>query len=616
MKIFSRDLSREILPGVPLWFALAAGAGLLLRVALLFQYLRTPFGRAIIGDERYYWLWAERLVAGHWQTKEVFYQGPFFPYLIAAVKAVWGGFGQSSLAAGQLAMNWLTCLMLVPALAVRAGRTRAQAAATLALFFAPAAFFALKGLPTTIGLFLLVAALATISSDDGRFKTRAVAGGFLIGLSLLAVPSLLAPASAIALAATLAAPRRERAAFLLLFGLTAALTISPATVHNYRQDGSIIPISSNFGIVFAQGNTPRGDGTYTKLEGFSTRGADESTDSARIATRAAGRPLNRGEVSYFFLRRGLAFVFEQPGRWIQLELRKAALLLSGLDVPLEVSLARERRDFLPLLWAFPIDGTVVVLLTLFSLCGPGRGRPVRLFLLLGAIGGFMGLVFYVAGRYTCPAYFLLIPVATMVPDAFRASGRCWRLVLPPLAVGAALAYSAPALSGPSWEVDDYLQKLANVFERQGRPLEALAVYERSLRLVPDSPSVYRRLGEFYLRNGQPEDAEIYLRRAVELVPDDPVTLRLLALVFAATDRSAEAIPLLEKLLADDGTNTSSRLVLADAYARTGRRQEARATLRAAVRLDPWSEPARRRLEAFEGPGGGATGDAEGRPADP
>lgn len=596
-----RALAREVSPGIPLWFALAAGAGLLLRAALLLQYARTPFGRATIGDERSYWIWAEGLAARHWRTEGVFYQGPLFPYVLGAARAAWSGFGQMQLAAAHLALNWLTCLLLVPWLAPRMGRAHAQTAAALALFFSPAVFFALKGLPTTLGLFLLVAALAVVSRDGGRRAARAAAGGFLTGLALLAVPSFLALAPVAAVAAARAAGRGERAAFLLRFGCAAALAIAPAAVHNYRQDGSLLPISSNFGIVFAQANNPRGDGTFTALEGFSTLGAQEGTDASRIATREAGRPLTQAAVSRHFLRRGLAFVLEEPGRWALLEARKAALLLAGLDVPLEFSLARERRDFLSLLRAFPIDGTLVVVLTLAGLAGPGRGRPARLPLLLGALAAATCLVFYVAGRYASPAYFLLIPVATTAFDAIRAPGRRWRLALSPLAVGVALAYAAPALADQAWETD-YLQKLANASERQGRPLEALAAYERWLRIAPDAPLLHRRLGEFYLRNGQPEDAEVYARRAGEIAPADPAALRLLARIFVATGRAEAAIPLLERLLAADETDTSARLVLADAYARTGRSEDARAALETAARLDPWSAPARRRLEAAVGRG--------------
>jgi tetratricopeptide (TPR) repeat protein len=608
-----RTLSRELLPGVPLWFALAAGAGLLLRAALLFQYLRTPFGGATIGDERAYWTWAERLAAERWRGGGVFYQGPLFPYLLAAAKTAWAGFGQGALAAFQLALNWLTCLLLVPPLVARAGRTRALAAAATALFFSPAVFLALKGLPTTLGLFLLVAALAAAAPGTARQRTRAAAGGLLTGLALLAVPSLLPLAPVLAVAAARAAPRRERAAALFLFGLAAALAISPAAVHNYRRDGSLLPISSNFGIVFAQGNHPQGDGTYTALAGVSSLGAREGPDAARIATREAGRPLNQGEVSRHFLRSGLAFVRAEPGRWALLEARKAALLLAGLDVPLEFSLARERRDGLPLLWAFPVGGTVAVLLALAALCAPGRGRPVRLYLLLGGTGAAVCVLFYVAGRYACPAYFLLLPAAAALPDAVRAPGRRWRLALPALAVGAALAYAGPALSGPAWETD-HLQKTANAFERQGRPREALAAYERWARVEPGSPLLHRRLGEFYLRNGQPEDAELYARRAAELRPGEPAVLLLLARVFVAMDRTDEAIALLERLLAADGTDTAARLVLAEAHLRAGRTAEARGALEAAVRLDPGSTAARDRLAALSGKGaGGAGGEDEAAP---
>ncbi len=593
-----RTLSRAVWPGVPLWFALLSLAALILRVALVFQYSRSPFCREPLGDERYYWLWAGEIASGRWWPQGVFYQAPLYPYLLAVVKGFAPGFGPLGLAAVQVTLNWLTCLLLVPPVTSWAGRGRALVAASLALFFAPAVFYSLKGLPTAFGLFLLVGALALLCGAKGPSGRRAAAGGCLTGLALLASPGFLPVAPGVVLVAALAAARKKRIAAVLLVTLGAALVILPVTALNYRQDGSFVLISSSYGVVFALGNNERAQGSYASLAGIATVAGQEILDAERIATREAGRGLRQDEVSRFFFRRGLGFVFGKPGRWLALELRKAALLLSGLDVPHEFSLARERRDFLSLLWAFPVGGTAAVLVALLALAWPelraGAWRP----LILAALLGGSCLVFFVSGRHAFPAYFMALAAAPAGLGAFSPKGRWGRTLAPVLVVGVSLTVAVPFLADTAWEGDDYLLKLAGVYERQGRTQDALATYERWWRLAPSSPLLFAKIAEFYLRNGQPDDAEGYILQSLAIDPDNRTTRWISAQILIATDRAAAAAAVLEELLAVDELDTKARLLLATTYEQTGRKQEAREALEQAARLDPFSKTARQRLEAL------------------
>lgn len=593
--------SRTIVAGLPLWFLLLALAGLALRLALLLQYLRSPFGRAPLGDERYYWIWAEGLAAGTWHREGVFYQGPLYPYLLAAIKAAWGGFGQGALAAVQLLLNWMTCLLLLPLTTAWTGRPRALAGAALALFFSPAVFFALKGLPTTVGLFFLILGLVVLCAGSRWGELRAAIAGPLIGLAFLAVPSFLAAAPGIALAAALAAPKGKRPTVLLALLLGTAAVIFPVSYHNYRADGSLILISSSSGMVFAQGNNPRGDGTYSGLDGISSLAGQQALDAERIVRHETGRRVTHAEVSHHFFRRGLTFIREQPGRWILLELRKTALLLAGLDVPLEFSQVRERRDFLPLLWAFPVNGTIAVVLGLCVMGSPGSARPAWVPVLIGVFLGLSCLVFFVSGRHALPAYFLLLPAAPAGLQVIRDRSCRWRIGAALLLVSGSLAYAIPVLSAPSWEGDDYLLKLAGVYERQDRPLDALATYRQWMDISPHSPLLFRKLAEFYLRQGQPQDAEDYARRSVALNAGDPAAKRILARVFLDTGRADAAVVVLEPLVAADDLDVRARLLLADAYKGTGRREEAMAVAEQALALDPASEAVHHRLEELRKP---------------
>jgi tetratricopeptide (TPR) repeat protein len=550
---------------VPVWFLLLAACGLALRFGLLVEHARSPFGLELFGDERATWARAGELLSGGWRTDGAFYQGPLYPYALAAARALLPGFGPTGLAAAQLGLNWLTCLLLVPAVAPWAGPTAGLGAAALALSFAPAAFFALKGMPTTLGLFLLVASFALLG-PGARPRARAAVAGVLAGLAFLAVPSFLAAAPGLALLAARAAPPGRRFAPAALLALGAALAVSPAAVHNYRADGSLALISTNAGVTFANGNGPAAAGTYALVPGLSATASQNAREAVRVASLALGRPASQAEASGHFFRRGLSFVREQPGQWLLLELRKLGYLLAGLDVPLEYSLERERRDFLPLLWAFPVGGTAAVLFALFALAGPAR-RSAAAPLTLAALIGSVGLVFYAAGRYAYPAYFLALGAAPAGLEALFSPARRLRLLLPAAAVGSAVLFAAPALSGPTWEGDDYLWKLAGVYERLGRQRELGETFARWQRVSPDSPVLHHRMAAVAFRAGRMEEAEAAARRAVALYRGNPAADLLLCRILVATGRAGLAVARLETLVAADGLNDAARALLVEARAR-------------------------------------------------
>ncbi len=506
--------------GVPPWFCIAAVAALALRGLLLRQYLDSPFAHSPVGDEYHYWDWAARIASGEWRPREGFYQGPLFPYLLAVVRSALPGFGPTGLAGLQLLLNWVTALVLLVFVRRLAEERIALAAAVIALYFAPGAFFALKGVPNTLANLLLVAGLAALPRAGKPWAWRCALAGGLLGAAALAVPSGILAVAAVALFLLLRPPAGGRLAPPAVLVASALLVISPATVSNYRQDGSLTLVSSNFGTVFLQGNNPRAEGHYCRLEGFGSFVADERRAGEEIAREETGRVLAQSGISRHLFGKGLAFIRENPGAWLLLEARKACLLLGGLDVPLEFSLARERRDFLPLLWLFPAGGFAVTVLASLGLLRRETRRALLLPTMAAGAFGASCLLFYVANRYAHPFQLLLIPAAAAglcgMPDLH---GRPWRAaaVLPVL--GAA-AISWQWLHKPHWEVNDYLPKLSLAYEESGDPGKSVETLERMMRAAPADPTVLLLAGIAYARQGRPDSALGALDRAIGLSPEN------------------------------------------------------------------------------------------------
>jgi tetratricopeptide (TPR) repeat protein len=77
-------------------------------------------------------------------------------------------------------------------------------------------------------------------------------------------------------------------------------------------------------------------------------------------------------------------------------------------------------------------------------------------------------------------------------------------------------------SPPLWNIDAYEDCLANAYLELGRLDEAIAEYERILRLNPNYPLAQYHLGRAYERKGQHERARAAYERFLQIWKDaDP-----------------------------------------------------------------------------------------------
>jgi tetratricopeptide (TPR) repeat protein len=551
---------------VPRWFVMLAAAAFALRGLLLWQYLGSPFSRVPVSDEWDYWVYSARLASGAWLPDRVFYQGPLFPYLLALLRLAIPSLAPGGLAALQLVLNWVTCLLLLPLVRPRAGERVALAASSLALFCTPVVFFALKGVATSLGIFLTTAGLLALPREGGRWGRRCAAAGCLLGLAVLTVPSLILMLAAAA-GFLLLRPAAGRGTLFhrmvpaaVLFG-SALLTILPATVSNYLQDRSFILVSADFGVVFYGGNNRAAEGMYSQVDGISPLVDEERTDALARASFEAGRPLNQQEVSRHYFIKGIRFILAHPLDWLLLEMRKAAMLASGLDIPHEFSLFRERRDFLPLLWAFPVGGGAVLLLASLALADREMRRRLLLPLLAAGAVGAIGLIFYVANRFILPFLFFMLPAAgaglLVLPSL---PGRPWRMFAF-LPIAAAMMFLSPFLNQTGWEAGDYLSKLLVIYSEMGDIPMVERTAERMIRLDPASAMAYGMMGEAYRRNGHPAQALRYYDLAVRLAPHDRGASFGRANLLWEMGRRGDALAALEELVREDPADPKAREML-------------------------------------------------------
>jgi tetratricopeptide (TPR) repeat protein len=132
--------------------------------------------------------------------------------------------------------------------------------------------------------------------------------------------------------------------------------------------------------------------------------------------------------------------------------------------------------------------------------------------------------------------------------------------------------------------------LGETFFNDGDTVEALAYFERVLRVEPNHFEGLVYSGVIHQERGEVEEAEERLTRAVDLYPDQFLPLFSLGAVYAGQGRLSEARDLLEKAVAIDGV-TQARYLLGDCLYELGERSAAIEQLQEVVRQDPAHEQA-------------------------
>lgn len=580
-----------------LWVLLAAAG--VLRVFYLLQYrAEVPFLEVPISDSAYYQTWAERVASGEGYGPRPFYMAPLYPTLLGLLYRVTGP--RPEVAAYLQCVLGLLNLWLVARLGRRvAGPWAGLLGAVLLTLYAPVLFLETKILTETLTIMLLLLALLAGSrAFEAGSRSRPwwfLASGVLGGLACLARPNLLALAVLVGLWVAVRAFRRRPVAparFLALAAAGLVLTIAPVAARNAVVGHDWVLISSNGGIVFAQGNHPAATGISTILPGFTPRIEEQQEQELRIASQAMGREVRPSESSAFWLRKGLSFAWEDPAGLAGLWLRKAAWSLHARE-PRDVYTLDLEAEVVPLMNVLFVPFPVIFGLAIFGAVSRPRPWPpgaTLCWLGVAAVGATL-IVFSVSFRYRVPAVPLLAPFAGAGLLHLARSLRARRLrdvglgvacvVVPSLV--SLIPYPIPAVTA---------EAPANVgaaFLKRGQVGPALAWTRRALAMDPGLASANYNLGLALQRLGDRDGAIRAFEASVASRPDDPAVLNDLAIALDEAGRKEEAVARYRQALA---ARSDGRIAynLALALYDLGRYDESLEALRAAESLGQRPDP--------------------------
>jgi len=132
----------------------------------------------------------------------------------------------------------------------------------------------------------------------------------------------------------------------------------------------------------------------------------------------------------------------------------------------------------------------------------------------------------------------------------------------------------PALPGAHFELAEQLRTSSDpAFNAQ-----AEGEYRAAIKLNQNDALAWRQLGVVLSAKGNFKGAEEGYRKALALQPRESEAKTGLAIVLISTNRTADAISLLESAIQDDPTNIAAHFRLSNLYRRAGRTAEAQREL--------------------------------------
>jgi tetratricopeptide (TPR) repeat protein len=412
--------------------------------------------------------------------------------------------------------------------------------------YPPAIFFDGLVQKTGLGLLLTSSLLALLALFQRQRSAASIAAcGATLGLLALTRENALIFALAIPIWIALRfyeVSARQRAAWLAIFLLGLAAVLLPVGLRNRLVGDTFAITTSQLGTNFYIGNNPDATGVYAPLVPGRHSPRFEGPDAARLAEQALGRPLSKGEVSSYWLERGLRFAREQPLDWLALLARKLLLTWNAFEVPdtEDIYVAGEWSWLLRGLLAFFHFG-VLLPLALAGMHFAWTRRPDSLLLYwLTAVFTGATALFYVFARYRFPLVPLLLPFAALaaVETARHLRHREFAELAWPIALFSFTAVVANlSLVEPEPLHAVAYMNLGGIELQQGRLAEAERYLERGETLNPDYADLQLHLGLLRLAQGRLPEAEAHLRRTLALVPGDPRARRALALLRTRESRS-------------------------------------------------------------------------------
>jgi tetratricopeptide (TPR) repeat protein len=588
------------------------GISAVIRFIYLFQISSTPFFPPSILDPASYHAWAQSILKDSWIGKEIFYQSPLYPYILAGFYQVFGN-GFAVVRVAQTLASACVPVLVYFISREYFPRSVSVTSGMMAALCSPLFFKAPLGDKTSLAVFLttLTVLLVVRAEKSGRARMWLLAG-VMLGLTAMAREVILLFGASMLL--FLVTTKQRRNVLPLLIGLI--VTVAPVTLRNYVVEKDLALITAQAGENFYIGNNPGASGIYESPPFVRPQPKYEREDFFRWAEKQTGRELKPSQVSRFYFRESFVFAKENPGQFIKLLGQKLLLFWNKYEIPDNYHYSFVKL-FVPILRLPFITFGLIAPLSILGLLLSMRRRRELVVLHLAISRYVIAIVcFFLVARYRTPVIPLLIPFAGYAAISLlrhiRDRRYLLRVVPAFLCLGVVTNLPLSVFSiRYDFAVDYYMMGYA--CKKQGRLREAVKAWEKTLQIDrnyqparfhlgrtmkelrvielqkenQDDPGVLLRLGEAHKDAGQLDMALQVLRRACDLAPENADAHNALGLYLAMLfDSLEQSVVYFEKARDMAPDNPEIRGNLGSAYYKSGRNKEAFREWGKALELDP------------------------------
>jgi tetratricopeptide (TPR) repeat protein len=538
-----------------LWGAVLLGGAL--RVAHAIAIGHSPLAERLILDHRAYDTWAQRIAAGDWVGRGIFWVDPLYSYVLAALYALLG----RDLTLVRCFHAELGAVNIWLAGAITRRVTGSNALATVGALVAalclPLIHNEAQIEKATLTATLACGALALLLRGTDR---AAVGAGVLLGLGALARGNLLLAIPAAALALALA-PAREgdgREALVPVarlrlarpslrrawrFTLAALAVVGVLTARNALVTGEFVLTTANAGQNLYIGQQRDNVlGTYGAPSFVRADPQFEQEDFRAEAERRTGQThMGDTAASRYWALEALREVAADPRLAVTRTLEKVRLAFHQFETPDNDDVELSARFS----WVLRLPLFGVGMLAPFALLGAivgwRRSRETRVVAAAVALYASTLAIFFVVGRFRVPMVPPLIALAVagaawLVDRArardLRRAGPAAALVAAGLALCLVRTDSLEALRVRSLAVS--FNNLGTQQLEAGDVDGAMRSYERAIDTEASSVvGAMRTLGDLYLRQRRYDDAERVMTLVMEHKPGSPLGRAALVRLYEA-----------------------------------------------------------------------------------
>ncbi len=572
---------------------------LAVRLLYLSQVKRIPLFYNLVSDSLSYDEWAQRIAAGDWLGRGVFYQAPLYPYFLGLLEAAVGR-DLLLIRVVQAILGAASCTLLLLTGKYFFSRATGILAAFLLALYAPAIFFDGLIQKAVLDLFLITLLLLLL----GRAQQRPswiyfVTAGVVLGLLGLSRENALILAFVVIFWAWFYFTQQRpliRLAWVGIFLVGLALVLVPVGLRNLEIGGEFMLTTSQLGTNFFIGNNPSANGMYASLRPGHADAQFERQDATEIAEQALRRPLSPGEVSTYWLGRALAFIQSHPTDWLRLMWKKWLITWNVREI-------EDSDDFyLYQQWSWLLKvlggmnfGILAPIASLGIALTWRRWRKLwLLYLLLGSLA-FSVALFYVFARYR----FSIVPLVVLFAGAGLAElpvlFKEWKfrqlIVASAVLLLSLSIVQWPVIGRPGPSVAGY-NNIGNAFMKLGMVKEAIENYQQALRIDPMSEVAHYNIGSLLGQQGELNAAGYHLREAIKGHPDYVEARSNLGNVLMMQGDLKGAIEQFREVLKVNPALSKTRFNLALAFIKGGYFKEARDELEQFLKVEPDSVEAR------------------------